>query len=102
MSTEAPITVFNILNVVAFLISWALNSEVDMGPEHEFWHFLDGMREMGRRYESIVTPAATTFLIAHFVLLFQGIFAVTQLIPKFRGSALVQVNELFYEYHGRK
>ena len=88
---ETPLNNLNYLNAAAFVLSWALNSEVDMGPDLEFFRFLDGMREFGRRYESMVTPAETTFLIAHFVLLFQGIFAVTQMLPKYRGSAMVQV-----------
>mmetsp|Transcript_19821 Transcript_19821/g.24993 ORF Transcript_19821/g.24993 Transcript_19821/m.24993 type:complete len:297 (+) Transcript_19821:137-1027(+) len=96
MISIGPFSLFNILNVVAFLISWALNSEVDLGPEHEFWNFLNGMRELGRRYESIVTPAGTTFLIAHFVLLFQGIFAVAQLLPNYRNSPLVQEGVSFW------
>jgi hypothetical protein len=87
---ETPLNNLNYLNVAAFVISWALNSEVDMGPDFEYFRFLDGMRELGRRYESMVTPAETTFLIAHFVLLFQGVFAVTQMLPKYRGSVLVQ------------
>ena len=89
---DAPLNKFNYLNVAAFILAWALNSEVDLGPEHEFWNFLNGMRELGRRYESIVTPAGTTFLLSHLVLLFHGIFAVSQLLPRFRANALVQVS----------
>ena len=93
---EAKLNKFNYLNLAAFVISWALNSEVDMGPDQEFWSFLGGMRELGRRYESVVTPQETTFLIAHVALLFQGIFAVAQLLPKYRASSLVQVSHTYH------
>mmetsp|Transcript_12820 Transcript_12820/g.15684 ORF Transcript_12820/g.15684 Transcript_12820/m.15684 type:complete len:299 (+) Transcript_12820:123-1019(+) len=84
---EAELNKFNYLNVGAFALSWLLNSEADLGPD---FPFLNGMRELGRRYESIVTPAETTFLISHLVLLFQGIFTVTQMLPSYRDSRLVQ------------
>jgi hypothetical protein len=80
----------NYLNVGAFVITWLLNSELDFGPDNEFFNFLNGMRELGRRYESVVTPEETTFLIAHLTLLFEGIFTTIQLLPAYRATPLVQ------------
>lgn len=85
MSVENKLTVYNGLNVIAFGLSWLLNSGIGDGPDVVF----DGMEKLRQRYESIVTPASTTYLMAHFVLLLQGVFTVCQLMPKFRGSVMV-------------
>jgi hypothetical protein len=93
MTTTTPLNAFNFLNVAAFALSWALNSEVELGPgaDDEFWSFLGGMRELGRRYQSIVTPAEATYLASHLVLLCQGVFAFTQMLPRYRSSPLLKV-----------
>ena len=93
---DGSLTKFNYLNVAAFALAWLLNSEVDLGPEHEFFRFLGGMRDLCRRYESLVTPIESTFLMSHVVLLFLGIFTVVQLLPKYRQSPLVQVSRVFF------
>lgn len=82
----------NVLNVIAFVISWVLNSGA-IGPggaDGMIPEWLRGMDELGRRYESIVTPASITFLIAHLILLLEAVFTVCQMLPKYRSSALVQ------------
>ncbi len=90
MTTTPPLNALNFLNVAAFALSWALNSEVELGPgaDEEFWSFLGGMRELGRRYQSIVTPAEATYLASHLVLLCQGVFAFTQMLPRYRSNPL--------------
>jgi len=89
---ETPLNRINYLNVIAFLLSWTLNSEVDIGPDNAlgFFGFIGSMRELARQYDSIITPVELTFLVSHLVLLFHGVFAVTQCLPKYRGSILVQ------------
>jgi len=82
----------NVLNVIAFGLSWVLNSgAVEPGGEDGMIpEWLRGMDELNRRYESIVTPASVTFLIAHVILLLEAVFTVCQMLPKYRSTALVQ------------
>lgn len=82
----------NALNVIAFGLSWVLNSgAVEPGGEDGMIpEWLRGMDELNRRYESIVTPASVTFLIAHLILLLEAVFTVCQMLPKYRSTALVQ------------
>ena len=96
LAARVPLTLVNYLNVVAFALTWLLNSEVDFGSEDHVFDFLSGMRELGRRYDSVVTPTENTFLMSHVVLLFLGIFTVVQLLPKYRQSPLVQVSRVFF------
>ncbi len=91
---DVPFNRYNVLNVVAFLLSWLMNSEVNVGPEgNDGFFFFAGMRDLGRRLESIVTPAAFTFLTSHLVLLVQGVFTIAQLLPKYRSHTLVEVSK---------
>ena len=92
LAKQIPLTIVNYLNVTAFALSWLLNSEVNFG-----FDFLSGMRKLGRRYDSVVTPSENTFLMSHIVLLFLGIFTVAQLLPKYRQSPLVQVRSIFFK-----
>ena len=92
---DVPFNRYNVLNVVAFLLSWLINSEValDVGPGGDGFYFFEGMRDLGRRIESIVTPAAFTFLTSHLILLMQGVFTIAQLLPKYRSHTLVEVSK---------
>lgn len=83
------LNVYNYVNILAFGLSWVLNSAVADRPGEEIW-FFNGIRELQRQYESIVNPIALTYLMAHLVLLLEGVFTVTQLLPKFRSSIMVQ------------
>ncbi len=84
------LNIYNYANVVAFALTWALNSNFNEGPGDEGWRIFSGMEEMHRRYESIVNPIGYTYLIAHLILLLEGVFTVVQLLPKHRQSVLVQ------------
>lgn len=85
------LTLYNYLNVVAFALSWVLNSDVVRGPEgqdqNRFW---SGIGNLFNRYESIVNPTSQTYLIAHLILLLEGVFTCVQLLPKYRASIMVQ------------
>mmetsp|Transcript_5210 Transcript_5210/g.9921 ORF Transcript_5210/g.9921 Transcript_5210/m.9921 type:complete len:312 (+) Transcript_5210:470-1405(+) len=90
MSSER-LNFYNYLNVVAFALSWVLNSDVVRGPEAQdqnmFW---SGIGNLFNRYESIVNPTSQTYLIAHLILLLEGVFTCVQLLPKYRASVMVQ------------
>lgn len=82
---------YNFINVLAFALSWVLNSTVPRGPgEEDNYFWTNGLAELNRRYESILTPVDLTYLVAHVVLLLEGVFTVCQLLPRYRGSIMVQ------------
>ena len=83
----------NALNVLGFALTWVLNSsvaQVGPGAAEGATYFWSGMQSLQMRYESIVNPVGITYLIAHLILLLEGVFAVTQLLPKYRSSPMVQ------------
>lgn len=90
MSEGVPLNYINYINVAAFFLSWVLNSSIQQEPGQEEGNFMSGMDELARRYESVMTPASLTFLVAHLILLFEGVFTIGQLLPKYRSNALVQ------------
>lgn len=89
----------NFLNVAGFALSWVLNSDVMRGPggQDEGGNmFLRGIGQLFETFESIVMPTSQTFLIAHLILILEGAFAITQLLPKYRGSVMVQESVKHY------
>jgi len=89
--SEDKLNVNNYLNIVGFALSWVLNSDIVRGPGAEDGNVIfNGIGELFQSYESIVMPVSQTYLIAHMILLLEGVFAITQLLPKFRGSIMVQ------------
>eukprot|EP00555_Chaetoceros_dichaeta_P002471 CAMPEP_0198250826 /NCGR_PEP_ID=MMETSP1447-20131203/1861_1 /TAXON_ID=420782 /ORGANISM="Chaetoceros dichaeta, Strain CCMP1751" /LENGTH=308 /DNA_ID=CAMNT_0043935713 /DNA_START=1 /DNA_END=927 /DNA_ORIENTATION=- len=59
-----------------------------VGEPNEY-EFKD-ITEFARMYRSVVTPANYTFIIRGVALLFQGIFAITQMLPRYCASPMVQ------------
>jgi hypothetical protein len=49
-----------------------------------------GNAELSDKYQTIVTPKADAFLIWIFIFMFQLIFTVAQVLPKFRSTPMVQ------------
>ncbi len=86
----SDLNIYNYANVAAYVLAWLLNSNFDEGPGREGFRVFSGMNELQRRYESIVNPFRYTYLIAHMILLLQGVFTISQLLPKHRQSPLVQ------------
>jgi hypothetical protein len=101
----APLNNNNYLNLFAFIISWSLLAESgrDRGPDDNYlWR---GINQLSQLYEdrddfNYFTPATFTFLLSQVVLLFQGIFAMVQMMPGYRASAMVQdgVSHWFLTY----
>ena len=83
------LTLYNFLNIAGFALSWVLNSNVK-GPGDNGNIFFNGIGELFETFESIVMPTSQTFIIAHVILILEGAFAIAQLLPKFRGSVMVQ------------
>jgi len=91
MSSE-KLNIYNILNIIALGLSLVLQADRLEGPGHrnEDGTIINGIGELFWRYESIVMPTSNTFLIAHIVLFFEGVFTLVQCLPKYRGSVMVQ------------
>ena len=90
--SDEKLNLYNYLNIVGFALSWVLNSDIVRGPRdaEESWIIFNGIGELFQSYESIVMPISQTYLIAHLILLLEGAFAITQLLPRFRGSIMIQ------------
>ena len=94
----SELTKVNYLNLAAYVISCVLNSGGEQRGPDDFFGF-PGIAELGRRYESNLTPSEFTFLITKVTLLFEGVFAVAQMMPSYRSSSLVQ-DSVKYWYFG--
>lgn len=92
------LNLYNFLNIAGFALSWVLNSDVIRGPDRDDGGnmFFRGIGELFETFESIVMPTSQTFLIAHLILILEGAFAIAQLLPKFRGSIMVQESVKHY------
>ena len=85
---------YNYLNIVGYFI----NLIVTFGAGT--LNLLPGttsIGEMSDKYQTIVTPAGSAFSIWGIIFIAQGIFAVGQMLPKYRGGPAVQ-NGLKYWY----
>jgi len=80
--------VFNYLNVAGFILVALLHTSWMLGEPNDY-EFKD-ITEFARMYRSAVTPANYTFIIRGVALLFQGIFAVSQMLPRYCASPMVQ------------
>ncbi len=90
VTTMASLNRNNYLNVVASLIVGLHTLEVDLGPDYEFFEKFS-MANLPERYEEgIMTPVEPFFFIFNIVALSLAIFAITQLLPGFRDSAMIQ------------
>jgi len=54
------------------------------------WFGAKSNSELSDKYSTIVTPAGTAFSIWSIIFLFQGIFAVVQILPRYRSKPMVQ------------
>lgn len=53
--------------------------------------------ELSEKYQTLITPKSSAFIIWAVIFLFQGAFSVLQFLPRFRAQAMVQ-NGLSYWY----
>lgn len=82
----------NFGNVVAY----AANVVLTYGIGNLGWLGTQSTGDLSDRYQTIVSPASWAFSIWGLIFLFQGIFAVAQLLPHFRSVPLVQEGVSFY------
>lgn len=74
----------NYLNLVGYLINVIVTFAAS-----SIFGFPDNA-QLSEKYQTLVTPSGITFSIWGIIFLFQGIFAIVQLIPKYRSVTLVQ------------
>ena len=76
----------NILNVLAYGANIALTYGVGTAG----WLGTPDNGELSDKYQTLVTPNSRAFSIWAVIFVFQAIFAIVQLLPRFRGTDMVQ------------
>lgn len=84
--TTEKINLKNVLNVVMYIA----NVLVTFGVGQFGWFGAKSNSELSEKYQTIVTPSGTAFSIWGIIFLFQAVFAVVQLLPRYRSRAMVQ------------
>jgi len=80
---HASLSAVNYFNVLAFFLNYAAN--VPQAISFDWFSARDI-----NQYKSFLTPTEMTSLIIDVIVLFQGTFAVLQMMPSYRNSDLVQ------------
>ena len=76
----------NVLNFIAYIV----NIIITYGVGTLGWVGNGTNGELSAKYQTIVTPNSSAFIIWAVIFVFQGIFAVVQLLPRFRAVPMVQ------------
>mmetsp|Transcript_15384 Transcript_15384/g.23008 ORF Transcript_15384/g.23008 Transcript_15384/m.23008 type:complete len:292 (+) Transcript_15384:63-938(+) len=79
-----PLNTNNYLNLVGYIV----NTLVTFAASSIFG-FPDNSA-LSEKYQTLVTPSGVTFAIWGIVFLFQGIFAIVQMLSKYRSTDIVQ------------
>jgi hypothetical protein len=83
--TEAPrLTARNWVNLAAFIVNFGVTYGSLTGA------FGATNTALSKKYQTLVTPAGWAFSIWGPIFIWEGIFAVCQMLPTLRGNALVQ------------
>lgn len=85
-STKPPLNHKNYLNLVAYIA----NITLVYGIGNAGWLGTPDNGELSLKYQTLVTPSGTAFLIWSIIFLSQGAFAVLQFLPRFRAHPMVQ------------
>lgn len=80
------INALNVLNMIAYVF----NIVVTFGIGVLSWAGNGSNGELSRKYQTIITPASQAFSIWQVIFILQAIFAVAQLLPRFRGLPMVR------------
>lgn len=92
-NTKPKLNAKNYLNLIAYI----LNITLVYGVGNAGWLGTPDNGELSLKYQTLVTPAGTAFLIWAIIFLAQGAFAVLQFLPRFRAHPMVQ-DGLSYGY----
>jgi benzodiazapine receptor len=87
-----PLTMLNWANLIFYIINFVFTYGIGtLG-----WLGNGDNGELSAKYQTIVTPKSTAFLIWAVIFLMQGVFAVVQMLPKFRNKPMVQEGVSYY------
>lgn len=78
------------------IIFFVLNTLFTYGVGQAGWLGTPDNGELSRKYQTIITPKSTAFAIWAVIFTFQGIFAILQLMPSYRGRPMVQEGVSFW------
>jgi|AntRauTorckE5430_2_1112549.scaffolds.fasta_scaffold09212_1 hypothetical protein len=81
--SPASLGILNYLNLLAFFFNYGAN--IPQAASFDWFSARDI-----NQYKSLLTPSVMTSVIIDVIILFQGIFAVVQMMPSYRSSDLVQ------------
>lgn len=85
-TVKPPLNHKNYLNLVAYI----LNITLVYGVGNAGWLGTPDNGELSRKYQTLVTPASSAFIIWAVIFLAQGAFSVLQFLPRFRAQPMLQ------------
>ncbi len=85
-----PVTMGNILNVVAAYVMALYTANIDLEPEYEFFSKFNLWVFAARYEQGAMTPAQPFFFIFIAVALFTTVFGVVQVLPIYRATPMVR------------
>lgn len=85
-TTKPKLNHKNYLNVLAYILNIALV----YGVGNAGWAGTPDNGELSRKYQTLVTPNSSAFIIWAVIFLAQGAFALLQLLPRFRATDMLQ------------
>lgn len=80
----------NFFNLIGYLLNVGITFGLGMGDEE------NDIGTTSDSYQTIVSPSGWAFSIWSIIFIAQGIFAIVQLLPRFRASELVQRGVRYY------
>ena len=88
-----PLKLLNWANIIFYVINFVITYGIGTGG----WLGNGTNGELSEKYQTLVTPNSTAFLIWAVIFIMQGIFALAQMLPTFRNKPMV-VNGVSYWY----
>lgn len=92
MTDSVPLNKLNYLNLAFFI----LNIVVTYGVGNLGWLAGATNSELSDKYQTLVTPNSSAFLIWSVIFMLQAIFAILQMFPRFRGKKMIQEGISYY------
>ncbi len=92
ISIPSHLTHKNGLNVLAVVLLFITMVPLDFGPDMDW---LNRVGDFGR-FETILTPSEGIFFFPKIILLFEVVFGIVQLLPRYAPSPLVQSGVCYY------
>jgi len=91
MEARKNLNWLNYLNLTGYLLNVCVNYFYGMGSQSD-----EDIGSVSDNYQTIVSPSGWAFSIWGVIFIMQGVFAVVQLLPRFRANVLVQDGVKYY------